>query len=197
MNLNWLHDLRRGPDDACIAPIQVAYLVALVVGAVLLAIIGRRSRDFSTSTLSADGGRDRDQHRGRLDHLRAAPADLPRFDRDRARRRAGRAVGRRADRHPRRTSSGRSCPIPGGAGPTAAFFAPVAGVIGLMAGFWASRGVFQLRTDDARVGGFLALAAGFAAAVIALLRRPGHDRPAPSTPADPNSQNRFVRHRRR
>ena len=28
-------------------------------------------------------------------------------------------------------------PIPGGAGPTAAFFAPVAGVIGLMAGFWA------------------------------------------------------------
>ena len=51
-------------------------------------------------------------------------------------------------------------PIPGGAGPTAAFFAPVAGVIGLMAGFWASRGVFQLRTDDARVGGFLALAAG-------------------------------------
>ena len=46
-------------------------------------------------------------------------------------------------------------PIPGGAGPTAAFFAPVAGVIGLMAGFWASRGVFQIRTDDARVGGFL------------------------------------------
>ena len=29
-------------------------------------------------------------------------------------------------------------PVPGGAGPTAAFFAPVAGVIGLMAGFWAA-----------------------------------------------------------
>ena len=53
-------------------------------------------------------------------------------------------------------------PIPGGAGPIAAFFAPVAAVIGLMAGFWAGRGVFQLRPDDARVGGFLALAAGIA-----------------------------------
>ncbi len=54
-------------------------------------------------------------------------------------------------------------------GPTAAFFAPVAGVIGLMAGFWASRGVFQLRADDARVGGFLALAAGIVGAAIAFL----------------------------
>ena len=60
-------------------------------------------------------------------------------------------------------------PIPGGAGPVAAFFAPVAGVIGLMAGFWASRGVFQLRSDDARVGGFLALAAGIVGAAIAFL----------------------------
>ena len=60
-------------------------------------------------------------------------------------------------------------PVPGGAGPTAAFFAPVAAVIGLMAGFWASRGVFRLRSDDARVGGFLALAFGIAAAGIALL----------------------------
>src|SRR6185295_19367121 len=60
-------------------------------------------------------------------------------------------------------------PVPGGAGPTAAFFAPVAGVIGLMAGFWASRGVFQLRPDDVRVGGFLALAVGFVAAAAAFL----------------------------
>jgi energy-coupling factor transport system substrate-specific component len=60
-------------------------------------------------------------------------------------------------------------PIPGGAGPTIAFYAPVAGVIGLMAGFWASRGVFQLRSDDARVGGFLALAAGIVGAGVAFL----------------------------
>ncbi len=60
-------------------------------------------------------------------------------------------------------------PIPGGAGPTSAFFAPVAAVIGLMAGFWAGRGVFRLRTDDSRVGQFLALAAGVAAAGVALI----------------------------
>jgi energy-coupling factor transport system substrate-specific component len=57
-------------------------------------------------------------------------------------------------------------PVPGGAGPTIAFFAPVAAVIGLMAGFWASRGVFVLRSDDARVGSFLALAVGVAAAAV-------------------------------
>jgi energy-coupling factor transport system substrate-specific component len=51
----------------------------------------------------------------------------------------------------------------------AAFFAPVAGVIGLMAGFWGARGVFRLRAEDARVGGFLALASGIAASLVALL----------------------------
>src|SRR3990172_10080335 len=51
-------------------------------------------------------------------------------------------------------------PVPGGAGPIIAFFAPVAAVIGLMAGFWGSRGVFQLRAEGARAGGFLALAVG-------------------------------------
>ena len=38
-----------------------------------------------------------------------------------------------------------------------------------MAGFWASQGVFRLRTDDERVGRFLALAAGIGAAAIAML----------------------------
>ncbi len=42
-------------------------------------------------------------------------------------------------------------------------------VIGLMAGFWASRGVFRLRSDDARVGRFIALAAGIAVAAIAFV----------------------------
>ena len=82
-------------------------------------------------------------------------------------------------------------PIPGGAGPTAAFFAPVAGVIGLMAGFWASRGVFQLRSDDARVGGFLSLAAGFAGRVHRRSSRPIH-RSASLPTRTTRSQTRFV-----
>ena len=60
-------------------------------------------------------------------------------------------------------------PVPGGAGPTTAFYAPVAAVIGLMAGWWTHRGAFRLRSDDARVGSFLAVAAGIAAAGIAFL----------------------------
>ena len=40
MDLDWLTDLRRGPDRRTASqPIQLAYLVALVVGAVLFAII--------------------------------------------------------------------------------------------------------------------------------------------------------------
>jgi hypothetical protein len=57
-------------------------------------------------------------------------------------------------------------PIPGGGGPTIAFFAPVAAVIGLMAGFWAGRGAFEVTTGDRRVGGFLALFVGVLAAAI-------------------------------
>ena len=76
-------------------------------------------------------------------------------------------------------------PMPGGAGPTAAFFAPVAAVIGLMAGFWASRGVFRLRPDDARVGGFLAVATGIAAAAHRDPHRPGDDRTPELCPEDP------------
>ena len=60
-------------------------------------------------------------------------------------------------------------PVPGGAGPVAAFFAPVAAVIGLMAGFWGAQGAFRLSLDDPRVGGFLALATGIAATLVAML----------------------------
>ena len=60
-------------------------------------------------------------------------------------------------------------PVPGGATPLAAFFAPVAATIGLMAGFWGSRGVFQLRSDDVRVGSFLALALGIAATAFTFI----------------------------
>ena len=82
-------------------------------------------------------------------------------------------------------------PIPGGAGPATAFFAPVAATVGLLAGFWASRGVFGLRSDDDRIGGFLALAFGIAAAAVAMLVAQatvglGFD------PADPGSQVRFA-----
>ena len=100
MNLNWLQICAEGQTADCIAPIQVAYLVALVIGAVLLAIIGRRSRDFTTSVLSLMAVAIAINIAVGSIIYRAAPPDLPRFDRDRARRRARRTMGRRPDRHP-------------------------------------------------------------------------------------------------
>ena len=98
MNLDWLQVCAEGQTTPCVAPIQLAYLVALLVGAVLL-VDHRPSRARPhDGHPDPDAGRDRDQHRRRLDRGLPALADLPRFDRDRARRRARRTVGRRADR---------------------------------------------------------------------------------------------------
>ena len=65
-----------------------------------------------------------------------------------------------------------------------------------MAGFWASRGVFQFRSDDARAGGFLSLAAGFAAAFIVLQVVQADDRPG-HRPGRPQLAEPVRRHRRR
>jgi hypothetical protein len=84
-------------------------------------------------------------------------------------------------------------PLPGGGGPTIAFFAPVCGVIGLMAGFWGGRGVFRLSAGDERVGSFLALATGVAAAAVALLAvQQTIGIPNLGTDATADDQNRFV-----
>jgi hypothetical protein len=168
VDLNWLQICAEGQTTPCVAPIQLAYLVALVVGAVLLAIIGRRSRDFTTAILTlmpvaiainiAVGSI-------------AVALRLPIYLDSIGTVLVGALAGPWAGALTGILSNliWSILPIPGGAGPNAAFFAPVAGVIGLMAGFWASRGIFQIRSDDARVGGFLSLAAGIAAAAIAVV----------------------------
>ena len=100
MGLDWLRICADATSTDCVQPIQLSYLIALVIGAVLFAIIARRSRDLSTATLTlmvvaiainiAVGSPD----------LRPAPPDLPRLDRHGPRRGAGRAVGRGADGPP-------------------------------------------------------------------------------------------------
>ena len=190
MNLSWLQVCAEGQTADCVAPIQVAYLVALVIGAVLLAIIGRRSRDFTTSVLSLMAVAIAINIAvGSIIYALRLPIYLDSIGTVLVGALAAPWAGALTGILSNLIWS--ILPIPGGASPTAAFFAPVAGVIGLMAGFWASRGVFQFRSDDARAGGFLSLAAGFAAAFIVL-------QIVQSTiglaidPADPNSQNRFV-----
>jgi len=166
--MDWLQICAEGQTDGCVSPIQVAYLVAVLVGAVLVVYAGRRSRDFSTATLTlipvaiainiAVGSI-------------AVALRLPIYLDSIGTVLVGVLAGPWAGALTGLLSNliWSLLPVPGGAGPVAAFFAPVAGVIGLMAGFWGSRGVFRLRAEDARVGGFLALATGIATSIVALL----------------------------
>ncbi|MFL5684393.1 MAG: hypothetical protein ACJ77O_14755 [Chloroflexota bacterium] len=168
MDLSWLTICAEGQTEGCIPSIQLVYLVALVVGAILFAVIARRSRDLTTAVLTlmpvaiainiAVGSI-------------AVALRLPIYLDSIGTVLVGALAGPWAGALTGILSNliWSILPLPGGAGPTAAFFAPVAGVIGLMAGFWASRGVFQLRPDDVRVGGFLALAAGIVGAFVAFL----------------------------
>jgi energy-coupling factor transport system substrate-specific component len=168
MNLDWLQVCAEGQTTPCVAPIQLAYLVALVIGAILLVIIARRSRDLTTATLTLMAVAIAINITvGSITVLLRLPIYLDSIGTVLVGALAGPWAGALTGILSNLIWS--ILPIPGGAGPTAAFFAPVAGVIGLMAGFWATRGVFQLRTDDVRVGGFLALAAGIVGAAVAFL----------------------------
>ena len=165
---DWLTICAEGQTTPCIGVDQGIYLVGLVIGVVLLAFIARRSRDLTTATLTlmavaiainvAVGSI-------------AVALRLPIYLDSIGTVLVGALAGPWAGAITGILSNviWSILPIPGGGGPNAAFFAPVAGVIGLMAGFWGGRGVFQLRPDDARVGGFLALATGLAGAVVAYL----------------------------
>ena len=168
MNFDWLQVCAEGQTTPCIQPIQLGYLVALVVGVVLFAVIARRSRDLTTATLTlmvvaiainvAVGS---------ITYALRLPIYLDSIGTVLVGVLAGPWAGALTGLLSNIIWS--ILPIPGGAGPTAAFFAPVAAVIGLMAGFWGSQGVFRLRPDDARVGGFLALATGIAVAMLGLI----------------------------
>ena len=154
MNLDWLQVCADGQTTPCVAPIQLAYLVALIVGAILFAVIARRSRDLTTAVLTLMAVAIAINIAvGSIAVALRLPIYLDSIGTVLVGALAGPWAGALTGILSNLIWS--ILPVPGGAGPTAAFFAPVAGVIGLMAGFWASRGVFQLRPDDVRVAGFL------------------------------------------
>ncbi len=47
MDLSWLTICAEGQTEGCIPSIQIAYLVAILIGVVLLFVLGRRSRDLT------------------------------------------------------------------------------------------------------------------------------------------------------
>ncbi len=168
MDLSWLQVCAEGQTEGCIPTIQLLYLAALVAGVVLLAVIAVRSRDLSTATLAlmpvAIGI---NIAVGAIVVALRLPVYLDSIGTVLVGVVAGPWAGALTGLLANLIWA--ILPVPGGAGPMVAFFAPVAAVIGLMAGFWAGRGAFRLRADDERVGGFLALAAGVAASGVALI----------------------------
>jgi hypothetical protein len=168
MDLTWLRVCAEGQAEGCIPAVQLLYLAALLVGVVLLAVVAVRSRDLSTATLALmPVAIAINIAVGAIVVVLRLPIYLDSIGTVLVGVVAGPWAGALTGLLANLIWA--ILPVPGGAGPTVAFFAPVAAVIGLMAGFWASRGAFQLRADDERVGGFLALAAGVAASAIAML----------------------------
>jgi hypothetical protein len=166
--LDWLTICSAEGATGCIQPIQAAYLVALLVGGILLIVAGRRARDFTTATLTLMAVAIAiNVAVGSITFALRLPIYLDSIGTVLVGVLAGPWAGALTGLLSNIIWS--ILPIPGGAGPNAAFFAPVAAVIGLMAGFWGAQGVFRLRPEDARVGGFLAIAAGIGAALIAML----------------------------
>jgi energy-coupling factor transport system substrate-specific component len=188
--MDWLTICPTGATTPCIQPIQVAYLVGILAAIVLATAIARRTRDLTTATLSLMAVAIAINIAiGSLTVVLRLPIYLDSVGTVLVGALAGPWAGALTGLLSDLVWS--LLPIPGGAGPNTAFFAPVAAVIGLMAGFWAGRGVFRLRSDDTRIGGFLALALGIGAAAVALLVVQntvglGFD------PADQASQIRFV-----
>ncbi len=192
MSLSWLTVCAEGQTTDCIPTIQLAYLAGIVVAVILLAIVAVRSRDFSTATLALiPVAIAINLAVGSLIVTLRLPIYLDSIGTVLVGALAGPWAGALTGILSNLIWS--LLPVPGGAGPVAAFFAPVAGVIGLMAGFWAARGVFNLRTDDARVGGFLALAAGIVGAAISfLVIQATVGIPQLGADATADDQNRFV-----
>jgi len=190
MSFDWLHVCSATETTPCVQSVQVAYLAALLIGVVIFAVAAARSRHLVTATLTlipvaiainiAVGSIVSYLHLPiYLDSIGTVLVGVlcgPL---------AGALTGLLAN------LVWSILPLPGGGGPTIAFFAPVAGVIGLMAGFWGGRGVFRLRAGDERVGSFLALATGVVAAAAALLAVQ-QSVGIPNVGGTADDQNRFV-----
>lgn len=166
--MDWLTICAEGQAEGCVDPVQAIYLAAILGGGILVAVLARRSRDLSTATLSLMAVAIAINIAvGSLAVALRLPIYLDSIGTVLVGVLAGPWAGALTGMLSNVIWS--LLPVPGGAGPVAAFFAPTAAVIGLMAGFWGSRGVFQLRADDARIGGFLALAAGIGATALSLI----------------------------
>jgi energy-coupling factor transport system substrate-specific component len=168
MKFDWLTVCADGQTTPCIPAIQAGYLAVLVIGVVILILAASRARDLSISTLALmPVAIAINIAVGSIVVALRLPIYLDSIGTVLVGVLGGPLAGALTGLLSNLIWS--ILPVPGGAGPTIAFFAPVAGVIGLLAGFWSGRGIFRLRADDTRVGGFLALALAIGVALVAML----------------------------
>ena len=125
MGLDWLTVCADDTAQNCVQPIQVAYLAALIVGVILFALIARRSRDLSTATLTLMAVAIAINIAvGSLIYFLRLPIYLDSIGTVLVGALAGPWAGALTGLLSNLIWS--ILPVPGGAGPTAAFFAPVA-----------------------------------------------------------------------
>ena len=168
MSFDWLRICSTEQTSPCVQPIQVAYLAALLLGVVIFAVAAARSKRLGTATLTLiPVAIAINIAMGSIVSYLHLPIYLDSVGTVLVGVLCGPLAGALTGLLANLVWS--ILPLPGGGGPTIAFFAPVAGVIGLMAGFWGGRGVFRIKAGDERVGSFLAVAAGVAGAAVALL----------------------------
>lgn len=190
MSFDWLHICSANETTPCVQPIQVAYLAALLLGVAIFAVAAVRSRHLGTATLTLiPVAIAINIAMGSIVSYLHLPIYLDSVGTVLVGVLCGPLAGALTGLLANLVWS--ILPLPGGGGPTIAFFAPVAGVIGLMAGFWGGRGVFRLRAGDERVGSFLAVATGVAAAAVALLAVQ-QTIGIPNVSGTADDQNRFV-----
>ena len=155
MSFDWLRICSTEQTSPCVQPIQVAYLAALLLGVVIFAVAAARSKRLGTATLTLiPVAIAINIAMGSIVSYLHLPIYLDSVGTVLVGVLCGPLAGALTGLLANLVWS--ILPLPGGGGPTIAFFAPVAGVIGLMAGFWGGRGVFRIKAGDERVGSFLA-----------------------------------------
>lgn len=157
-DLSWLHVCAEGEEaPACIPTEQVVLIAIGLVFLVLVGAIAYRSRDFSTATLALiPAAIAINVAAGSIVYALKLPIYLDSIGTVLVGVLAGPWAGAATGIFANMIWS--LLPIPGGLAPTSAAFAPVAGVIGLMAGLWARAGILRVRVVDERTTRNVALA---------------------------------------
>jgi hypothetical protein len=155
--VDWLHVCASGETTPCVTYEIFWWIVIGVVFFAAVILLGLRARDFSTATLSLmPAAIAINIAAGALMYALHLPLYLDSVGTVLVGVLAGPWAGALTGFLANFIWS--FLPIPGGGNPISASFAPVAMVIGLMAGFWARSGILRLRAHDERTTRYVAIA---------------------------------------